>query len=79
MPDAVPLPADRTFVVAIGASIAEVVLLGDGDSEPFATRLALQRAAARLGAAYPWLRVSLAMAADGLDFNDMWRAREALP
>ena len=75
VPDSEPLPGDPAPVVAIGATITDVVLLGDGDSDPFVTHLALVRAAARLARAYPWISVALAMATEGMDFNDMLRAR----
>lgn len=68
---------DTDPVVAIGANVRDIVLIGDGDSEPFATRLALERAAARFAAAYPYVTVKLAMAPEGADFNDLWRAKEA--
>ncbi|WP_131193706.1 DUF7146 domain-containing protein [Lichenihabitans psoromatis] len=73
VPGPTPNPADISAVIAIGATIDTIVLLGDGDSEPFFTRLAMQRAASRFAAAYPWLRVGLAMAPEGQDFNDLWR------
>jgi hypothetical protein len=50
-------------------------LLGDGDSDPFATRLALRRAGARFLRAYPCLTVRLAMAAADTNFNDMLHCR----
>lgn len=50
-------------------NIAELVLLGDGDSDPFLTRHALTRAAARHSRADRLVRVRFAP--DGLDFNDM--------
>ena len=71
--DAVPHPDDRDAVIAIEASIDTVVMLGDGDSEPFRTRLALERGAARFAAAFPWLTIGLAMSPEGQDFNDLWR------
>ncbi|MCW6509797.1 DUF7146 domain-containing protein [Lichenifustis flavocetrariae] len=67
---------DTDPVVAIGANVEDIVLIGDGDSEPFATRLALERAAARFADAYPYVTVKLAMAPEGADFNDLWRAKE---
>jgi len=53
-------------------SVTRLLLLGDGDSDPFATRLALERAAARHRA--PGRTIQIAMAPEGLDFNDWWRA-----
>ncbi|WP_131194055.1 DUF7146 domain-containing protein [Lichenihabitans psoromatis] len=72
--NAVPDLKDRDAVIAIGATIETIVLIGDGDSDPFTTRLALERAAARFNAAYPWVEVRLIMAPPGSDFNDVWRA-----
>jgi hypothetical protein len=54
-------------------SVTDLVLLGDGDSEPVFTRLALLRAARR--AARPGRTVRLAMAPSGADFNDVLRGR----
>ena len=57
--------------IDIPADVGELVLLGDGDSDPYNTRMALARAAARY--ARPGLVVS-GMFADGrLDFNDELR------
>lgn len=55
--------------IAIPASVTELVLLGDGDSDPFTTELAMQRAAARY--ARPGLTIRIVMAPAGLDFNDL--------
>lgn len=58
-------------------SVTTLLLLGDGDSDPFATRLALERAANRHRA--PGRTIRIATAPEGLDFNDWWRAEaEAL-
>jgi hypothetical protein len=75
--DGIPHPDDRTALIPLGDGIETIILLGDGDSEPVRTRLALERAAMRFSAAYPWVSVGLAMAPDDMDFNDLWRAIEA--
>ena len=68
----IPAPAERDLpMVFIADSVSELFLLGDGDSDPFVTALALRRAAARFSRAYPWLTIKLAMAKPGADFNDM--------
>lgn len=69
------VPSDRPDMSARGIVIPDCVthlaLLGDGDSDPFTTRLAMQRGRARY--ARPGLGVAVAMAAEGVDFNDMLR------
>lgn len=62
---------DDRPIIFIPGSVEELVLLGDGDSDEFATRLAMRRAVARFSARYPQLTIRLAMSAPGLDFNDM--------
>lgn len=57
----------------VPGSVTDLVLLGDGDSESFSTRLALERAARRH--ARPGRAVRIAMAPSGLDFNDVMRGR----
>lgn len=69
--------------MAIPPSVETLVLLGDGDSEPVLTRATLERARARhlaeraalrgRDASAPPLRVAIAMAPEGRDFNDMIR------
>jgi len=55
-------------------SVRNIIILGDGDSEPVLTRTTAERAACR------WSQkgrtVSLAMAPPGKDFNDIWRGVE---
>lgn len=63
--------ADDWPLIHVPDSVDELFLLGDGDSEEFATRLALRRAVKRFAAFYPRLTIKLAMSAPGLDFNDM--------
>ena len=58
--------------IHVPETIRELYLLGDGDSEPVFTRLALERAAKRFAALYPWLAIRIAWATPGMDFNDMW-------
>jgi hypothetical protein len=53
-------------------AVTLVILLGDGDSDPFDTGMALQRAQTRLSR--PGRHVGIAWAAPGQDFNDMLRA-----
>lgn len=53
-------------------TIAELILLGDGDSDPFTTQMALRRAAARH--ARDGRRVGVRFAPAGLDFNDLLQA-----
>jgi hypothetical protein len=64
-------------LIPVAENVADLYLLGDGDSEPFATRLALERAAKRYAAACPWLTIYLAMSRPGDDFNDMRMKRVA--
>lgn len=51
--------------------VTQLCLLGDGDSEPFLTRMTLERAQARY--ARPGLSIAIAMAPEGEDFNSMAR------
>ena len=55
-------------------SVIELILLGDGDSDPFTTQMALARGAARY--ARPGLSVRVAMAPQGRDFNDVLTGKE---
>ena len=52
-------------------SVTDLVLLGDSTSDPFSTRLAMARAAARY--ARPDRTVRIAWAPDGVDFDDLLR------
>jgi hypothetical protein len=78
VPSNVPRPDVDYPLIHMPASIRELYLLGDGDSEPFWTRMALERAAARFANAYPALTVRLAMAANTTDFDDMWQREREL-
>lgn len=60
----------------VPAEIDELVLLGDGDSDPFLTRNALERARSRH--ARDGRAVRVRFASSGLDFNDMIN-RSAMP
>jgi len=71
IPDVEPWP-----VIAVPSSVRELYLLGDGDSDAFTTGMALRRAAKRFSRACPDLSVRIAMAADGMDFNDMLLASD---
>ncbi|MEJ0093381.1 MAG: DNA primase [Methylocella sp.] len=77
VPDNEPRDDPEFPLIRIPAGVLELCLLGDGDSEPFYTRMALERAAKRFSAAHPQLMVRLAMAAPGVDFNDMWQEGKA--
>ncbi len=68
VPGPVPdLSAERVLMPP--ASVTEIILLGDGDSDRFATDCALRRAAARWAGAGRTIRI--AWAPDGRDFNDV--------
>lgn len=56
-------------------TITHLTLLGDGDSDPFTTRCAMERAQARHAAPGRW--VTIAWAPEGQDFNDMLMAEMA--
>jgi hypothetical protein len=65
-----PVPAeeaDGRAALMPPEHVTEVILLGDGDSERFATEQHLLRAAARW--ARPGRVIRIAWAGDGLDFN----------
>jgi hypothetical protein len=66
VPGPKPDMSDRGIIFP--ADVGELVLLGDGDSDFYTTRMALGRAAARY--AKPGLIIAGAIADDGKDFND---------
>ncbi|MGH6839944.1 MAG: DUF7146 domain-containing protein [Methylocella sp.] len=66
-----PLDDPAWPIIPIAGSVRELVLLGDSDSEPVFTGLAMERAAKRFARAYPRLRITLGVAAPGRDFCDM--------
>jgi len=67
VPDRLPDPDDPGL--KIPDSVEELILLGDGDSEPFLTECAMERAARRYGREGRSIRIAFAPA--GLDFNDV--------
>jgi hypothetical protein len=70
--DEEPIAPEKDWaVIHIPPHVEELYLLGDGDSDSFATKLAMRRAAKRFSREYPALTVKLAMSRDGLDFGDM--------
>jgi CHC2 zinc finger len=64
-----PVPDPESPAIALPDEIVDVVLLGDGDSDPVLTECALRRAAARW--AGPLRQVHVAWAPTGRDFNDL--------
>lgn len=66
-----PVPDLESVGIAIPESIREIVILGDGDSDPFTTRCAVARGCARFAA--PGRLVCALFAGPGTDFNDYWR------
>lgn len=72
-PVRVPGPVPTDIGIPIPDSVEEIVILGDGDSEPFLTANAIERARRRWSR--PGRTVLAAMAPEGQDFNDMRRGR----
>lgn len=66
-----PEPAFDGPAIMPPESVREIIILGDGDSEPLLTRHAAVRAARRW--VVPGRVIRLAMAPVGKDFNDLWR------
>jgi hypothetical protein len=64
-----PEPDPNSPAMPVPDHVSELVLLGDGDSEPLLTRNALERASHRH--ARPGRNVRVAFAPDGKDFDDM--------
>ncbi|MCL8385545.1 DUF7146 domain-containing protein [Xanthobacter aminoxidans] len=64
-----PVPDFDSPAMPIPPECTELVLLADGDSEPFFTRMAMERACARHAA--PGRLVRVAWAPPGKDFNDV--------
>lgn len=64
-----PDPDLESLAMPVPADLPELILLGDGDSDPFLTRNAMARAKARHEA--PGRLVRVAFAPDGLDFDDL--------
>jgi hypothetical protein len=71
VPDSEPKDDPDFPLIPIASGVRELWLLGDGDSEPVFTRLALERAGKRFSRAYPQLLVRLMIAPHGADFNDV--------
>jgi hypothetical protein len=67
VPGPVPDPDDPGL--AIPDSVAELILLGDGDSDPVLTQFAMTRAARRYARDGRTIRIAFAPA--GQDFNDV--------
>lgn len=65
----IAVPAEDATTILIPDEVTEIVLLGDGDSEHFATELALRRAAARYERQGRVIKI--AWAPEGQDFNDL--------
>lgn len=70
VPGPVPDPDDAGL--AIPDSVEELILLGDGDSDPVLTQHAMTRAARRYSR--PGRSIRIAFAPAGQDFNDVLRA-----
>lgn len=64
-----PQPDMAGPAIMIPPGVSEIVLLGDGDSEPFLTQQAMLRAAARWRK--PGRLTRIVMAPEGLDFNNV--------
>lgn len=73
VPDRFPDPDDAG--ISIPDSVEELILLGDGDSEPMLTEYAMERAARRYARQGRVIRILFAPA--GLDFNDLLQAEDA--
>lgn len=69
-----PVPDFASPALVIPDTCTRLVLLGDGDSDPFTTQMAMARAAARHAA--PGREVRIAPAPEGLDFNTLLRGGE---
>lgn len=73
VPGPYPDPDDRGL--AIPDSVQELILLGDGDSEPVLTQCAMERAARRYAKVDRIIRIAFAPA--GMDFNDVLQSEAA--
>ncbi|WP_315734194.1 CHC2 zinc finger domain-containing protein [Bradyrhizobium sp. SZCCHNR1093] len=69
-----PEPDLASPAMPVPDSVVELVLLGDGDSDPFLTRNALERASYRH--ARPGRLIRRRFAPDGLDFNDVMQGKD---
>lgn len=70
-----PEPDFASPAMPVPDSVEELILLGDGDSDPFATGMALRRAARRHER--PGRGIREAWARPGFDFNDLRRGMAA--
>jgi Toprim domain len=75
VPGPVPDPDDPGL--AIPESVAELILLGDGDSDPVLTQFAMTRAARRYARDGRTIRIAFAPA--GQDFNDVLQTADEVP
>jgi hypothetical protein len=75
VPGPVPDPDDAGL--AIPESVAELILLGDGDSDPVLTQFAMTRAARRYARDGRTIRIAFAPA--GQDFNDVLQTADEVP
>lgn len=71
VPGPEPMVDDVDAIISVPEGVREIYLIGDGDSEPFFTRCALERAALRFARFHGDVVVRLVMADDGVDLNDM--------
>ncbi|XUM25067.1 DUF7146 domain-containing protein (plasmid) [Bradyrhizobium oligotrophicum S58] len=69
-----PVPDMTKPGLPIPDEVTELILLGDGDSEPVLTSHAMTRAARRY--AKPGRTIRIAMAPAGMDFNDLLQGEE---
>ena len=70
-----PMPDPDDAGLTIPDSVEQLILLGDGDSEPVLTQCAMERAARRY--AKPDRIIRIAFAPAGMDFNDVLRSEAA--
>ncbi|QTL01928.1 DNA primase [Aquabacter sp. L1I39] len=68
-----PVSAEGSAAMHVPARITHLILLGDGDSDPFTTRCAMDRAVSRHAA--PGRLVTVAWPPEGFDFNDVLLGR----
>ncbi|XUM21040.1 DUF7146 domain-containing protein [Bradyrhizobium oligotrophicum S58] len=68
-----PVPDPDQPGLSIPDGVTELILLGDGDSEPVLTSHAMTRAARRY--AKPGRTIRIAMAPAGMDFNDLLQGK----
>jgi hypothetical protein len=71
-----PMPDPDDVGLAIPDSVAELILLGDGDSDPVLTQFAMTRAARRYARDGRTIRIAFAPA--GQDFNDVLQTADEM-